>query len=565
MRCAAGDSSDSVASASGRYSSGELTPARLNKCHARLRSIVGAWRGLALHWQCMHVPGGSYERMVRASSSEIPAADREIIRRDILRSRPSFATAPWSSEALDVTAHVERLERVLCAWTQYDPEIGYVQAMNIVASTLLLLLDGDEEATFWTLVTLLRQLPPQFYQRKPSLLGFWTEVEVLAQLAGRLLHLGDRERIGVRHALLQVAPRWMLEFWVGTLPLETIVLIWDHMLRAQASNASNPSVLGLQVSLVLLSQVKPQIEAIYSEYTASTEVAQHRAFNVLSNVRVPDASASWLLHRAQQVRLNVAAVQDMRLQLRIALVERMARGGPHATLPCAEPLPEATDGEAGTKPLPILRPPPPPRVLRYLVSLRGLAHLLAVGLATTALAISIFVWSQTLTKKSTDWEVYHVDTLITIGIVWGGVLVGWRFTGSRPAVALGSCVAASFLASKAIEVLLDCAARGNDDAKVGNGTATAPPPPPPPRDCHSWEALWPVLLCALILTVAVLQVGLACAVCTPRLALFGSGGAGGGMSRDSAVYAPFQEEAQPAPTPSRSGRARRSSDGASIN
>ena len=78
--------------------------------------------------------------------------------------------------------------------------------------------------------------------------------------------------------------------------------------------------------------------------------------------------------------------------------------------------------------------------------------------------------------------------------------------------------------------------------------------------------MWPVLLCALILTVAVLQVGLACAVCTPRLALFGSGGAGGGMSRDSAVYAPFQEEAQqPAPTPSRSGRARRSSEGASIN
>ena len=199
---------------------------------------------------------------------------------------------------------------------------------------------------------------------------------MLAQLAGRLLHLGDRERIGVRHALLQVAPRWMLEFWVGTLPLETIVLIWDHMLRAQASNASNPSVLGLQVSLVLLSQVKPQIEAIYSEYTASTEVAQHRAFNVLSNVRVPDASASWLLHRAQQVRLNVAAVQDMRLQLRIALVERMARGGPHATLPCAEPLPEATDGEAGTKPLPILRPPPPPRV--FVISCPSVAWLICL-------------------------------------------------------------------------------------------------------------------------------------------------------------------------------------------
>merc|ERR1712185_308913 len=96
---------------------------------------------------------------------------------------------------LDLDAHGARLERVLCAWTIYDQEIGYVQAMNLVSSTLLLLLDGDEEATFWTLVTLLRQLPPLFYARAPlPLLGFWTEVEVLHQLASRLLGLSERER-----------------------------------------------------------------------------------------------------------------------------------------------------------------------------------------------------------------------------------------------------------------------------------------------------------------------------------------------------------------------------------
>ena len=58
--------------------------------------------------------------------------------------------------------------------------------MNLVGATLLELLGGDEEAAFWTLVTLLRQLPAEFYARAPlQLLGFWVEVELLSQLSER--------------------------------------------------------------------------------------------------------------------------------------------------------------------------------------------------------------------------------------------------------------------------------------------------------------------------------------------------------------------------------------------
>ena len=118
-----------------------------------------------------------------------------------------------------------------------------MQAMNLVGSTLLLLLEGDEEAAFWVLVMLLRQLPPQFYSRAPlQLLGFWVEVEVLVQLADRLLGLR-----GLRGALLQIAPRWLLEFWVGTLPLGSLLLVWDCVLRSAAA-LGTPTTLNLQVS-----------------------------------------------------------------------------------------------------------------------------------------------------------------------------------------------------------------------------------------------------------------------------------------------------------------------------
>lgn len=115
-----------------------------------------------MRWRDAHAPSTSYASLVRSSEIEISEAERAAVRRDTFRSKPPFFET-YAPPDFDSEQHAGRLERVLCAWAQYDQEIGYVQAMNLVASTLLLLLDGDEEAAFWVLVTLLRQLPPQFY------------------------------------------------------------------------------------------------------------------------------------------------------------------------------------------------------------------------------------------------------------------------------------------------------------------------------------------------------------------------------------------------------------------
>ncbi len=150
-----------------------------------VRRKTKQWRGYALNWQRVHAPHSSYQQLVRCTEVELSEPERTSVRKDTRRSMPAFCDA-IAPAGLDLGAHAAALERLLCAWVLYDPEIGYVQAMNLVASTLLLLLDGDEEASFWVLVTLLRQLPPQFYSRAPSqLLGFWVEVEVLSQLSER--------------------------------------------------------------------------------------------------------------------------------------------------------------------------------------------------------------------------------------------------------------------------------------------------------------------------------------------------------------------------------------------
>ena len=224
-----------------------------------------------MSWQQAHAPSTSYERLVRSSDIEISHEERSAVRKDIRRSKPSFFRT-YAPADFDAEQHAQRLERVLCAWSQYDQEIGYVQAMNLVASTLLLLLD-DEETTFWALVTLLRQLPPQFYSRSPlQLLGFWTEVEVLSQLAGRLLALEN-----VRGPLLQISPQWWLEWWLRTIPLPSLVPVGPH---AEACGQRRAVVAQLQIGLVSL-VAAAQLKSL----CASGEM--ERAFSLLQDAPSP--------------------------------------------------------------------------------------------------------------------------------------------------------------------------------------------------------------------------------------------------------------------------------------
>jgi len=287
-------------------------PARVVPIREPVQLLAERWRELSQRWAQQHAPTTSYGRLCRCAELEVSDVERSHIRKDIRRSRPDFFCT-YAPEDLDLTFHAAKLERVLCAWAVYDIEIGYVQAMNLLGSTLLMLLEGDEEAAFWVLVTLLRQLPHEFYSRAPlQLLGFWVEVEVLVQLADRLLGLR-----GLRGALLQITPRWLLEFWVGTLPLGSLLLVWDHLLR-YAPTQGTPSTFNLQVALALLELLQPQVSRHLSERMDDVQAVYSR----LAGMRLPDGDGSWLLQSALDIDLNDTTVQEMRLQLRIGLLHR---------------------------------------------------------------------------------------------------------------------------------------------------------------------------------------------------------------------------------------------------
>ncbi|KAG8914153.1 hypothetical protein FRC01_004198, partial [Tulasnella sp. 417] len=120
---------------------------------------------------------------------------------------------------------VQKLRRVLQAYSWRNPSVGYCQGMNLIASTLLLV-HADEEEAFWILVSIIEKLlPAEFFS--PSLLVSRACPMVLLDYVQETmpklyLHLLDQ---GVD--LPAISFSWFLSLFTDCLPVETLFRVWD--------------------------------------------------------------------------------------------------------------------------------------------------------------------------------------------------------------------------------------------------------------------------------------------------------------------------------------------------
>ncbi|KAJ2767629.1 GTPase activating protein (GAP), partial [Coemansia linderi] len=136
--------------------------------------------------------------------------------KDLNRSLPEYA-GYQSPEGIDA------LRRVLNAYSLRDSELGYCQAMNIVASTMLIFM--TEEQVFWTLTVMCDRLVPGYYS--PSMYGASLDQSIFQTLVEDTMPVLATS-FKKRDIQLSIACLpWFLTLFVNSMPLVYALRVLD--------------------------------------------------------------------------------------------------------------------------------------------------------------------------------------------------------------------------------------------------------------------------------------------------------------------------------------------------
>ncbi|KAL2095194.1 hypothetical protein ACEWY4_009913 [Coilia grayii] len=155
-----------------------------------------------------------YSELVEASLGASSLATDEI-ERDLHRSLPDHP-------AFQSDTGISALRRVLTAYAYRNPKIGYCQAMNILASVLLLY--AKEEEAFWLLVAVCERMLPDYFNRR--IIGALVDQAVFEDLIRE--HLTQlTEHMTDLTFLSSVSLSWFLTLFISVLPIESAVNVVD--------------------------------------------------------------------------------------------------------------------------------------------------------------------------------------------------------------------------------------------------------------------------------------------------------------------------------------------------
>ena len=119
---------------------------------------------------------------------------------------------------------LNKLRRVLVAYSWKNQEIGYCQSLNVIAALLLCFL--NEEQTFWMTAQICEEILPDRYT--PTMIGTMVDQQALQSLLET--HIPDvaehLEMVGVPLPLLTLP--WFLCMFIGYLPWECSLRVLDN-------------------------------------------------------------------------------------------------------------------------------------------------------------------------------------------------------------------------------------------------------------------------------------------------------------------------------------------------
>ncbi|KAL0272685.1 UNVERIFIED_CONTAM: hypothetical protein PYX00_005558 [Menopon gallinae] len=157
---------------------------------------------------------GVYKSLVDQAIGKATTANDEI-ERDLHRSLPEHP-------AFQSEVGIASLRRVLSAYAWRNPQIGYCQAMNIIASVFLIYC--SEEEAFWLLARVCESLLPDYYNTR--VVGALVDQGVLdALVADHLPHL--HTVLGNLGMTRVISLSWFLTVYLSVMPYACAVNIVD--------------------------------------------------------------------------------------------------------------------------------------------------------------------------------------------------------------------------------------------------------------------------------------------------------------------------------------------------
>lgn len=150
---------------------------------------------------------GYYDRILEEHKGKT-STSTEDIEKDLHRSLPEYSG--YQSEE-----GIAALRRVLQAYSFMNPELGYCQAMNILAAAILIYM--SEEQAFWLLEVLCDRLLPGYYA--PSMHGTLLDQRVFEALVQRCLPIIYDHFRQVDVQLSVASLPWFLSLFINSMPM----------------------------------------------------------------------------------------------------------------------------------------------------------------------------------------------------------------------------------------------------------------------------------------------------------------------------------------------------------
>lgn len=237
-------------------------PAQSTKVKRFVRKgIPSELRGAAWFWyagghELLSHNLGLYDQLVQKVMASPSNDDKEHIERDLHRTFPdnihfkpdmpdpvedSGSSNPQYQNTTTETSMIQSLRRVLYAFALHNPKVGYTQSLNFITGMFLLFL--PEEKAFWMLHIVTSVYLPGTHEisLEGANIDLWILMVLLrdsmpgnyskiASMGGTTPTRGKLPPLTVNSRLPDITlglTNWLMSVFIGTLPLETTLRVWD--------------------------------------------------------------------------------------------------------------------------------------------------------------------------------------------------------------------------------------------------------------------------------------------------------------------------------------------------